>query len=478
MNLIRSKQIINPDKSRVLAKYFALSEETRIKRIIQSLLELDEIEIQRRNHELFRCFESRHRDIKRVFKNNYNNVEKYVNSRISLDLKLLIGAHFTMEYSVESTALFNPSIVPHPDQSTLNDGELRVIVAFRAIGEGHISSIVFRAGVINNKGNIVLEENNFLIEEGTIRTSKLYDKEEFALSLMEGGLLESAQPALDELIDRFSIQELDEAVLKYAAHSSDNKKGMVVDTLKLLATTNYSLSFDPETELCSRVIFPVSTNERKGLEDSRFVSFSEEPGKRKYYATYTAFSGTAIAPQLIETYDFMNFTISTLHGPGCKNKGLALFPELIDGKYVMVSRQDNENIFIMKSENLKYWEKPILICRPEQSWEGIQLGNCGSPVKTEKGWLLLTHGVGPVRTYSIGAVLLDLKDPVKVIGKLKTPLIAPNEMERNGYVPNVVYSCGAVLHEGWLIIPYAMSDSISSFAKIKIDDLLSRIIET
>jgi len=477
MKLIRSGQRITPDERRVIAKFFTPDVAEREKRIVETLLALPEKDTEQQISCVLDAFSSRHRDVERIFKDNYNRVSRYIKQKISLDRKLLIGAYFTMEYSVESTALFNPSIVPHPDQLGLEPGELRVIVSFRAVGEGHISSIVFRRGVIDKNGDITLEENSPLIEMATLRTSTLYDKKEFAAALEEVGLTHSAKPIMEELISHFSQRELDEAIEKYDNTVHDKKKNTVIDTLNLLALTNYTLAFNQRTELSGRVVFPVSKSEKKGLEDARFVAFEEDPGRRIYYATYTAFNGNAIIPQLIETRDFLNFTVSPLLGSGAKNKGLAIFPEKINGKYAIISRQDNENIFIMFSDNIKKWEEPILICQPRENWELVQLGNCGPPIKTEKGWLLLTHGVGPVRTYAIGALLLDLQDPTRVIGRLRRPLLAPDESERNGYVPNVVYSCGSIINGDWLVIPYAISDSVSSFAKIKLTALLDELVE-
>lgn len=477
MNLIRIPLTISPDCTRVITKSFIPNGRKRVTRIINSLLAIDETEVNKRISCIISLFHDRHRDIERIFKDNYNAIADNITESISLERKLLIGSHFTMEYSVESAALFNPSIVQHPYPSDVEEGSLRVIVSFRAVGEGHISSIVFKMGIISDQGDIYFEDKKTPIEEATVMGATLYSKIEFMLSLDESNLLEHAKPVLDNLIDNFSPEELYEAIDKYAGDSMHKKRKKVIDTLLLLANTNYSLTFHPDTDISSRVIFPVSQNEKKGLEDARFVSFKEASKKNIYYATYSAFSGKAVIPQLIETRDFITFTISPLHGPGCQNKGMALFPEKIKNQYAMISRQDNENIFIMFSDSLIFWEKPILISTPKDAWEIIQLGNCGSPIKTEMGWLLLTHGVGAMRTYSIGAMLLDLNDPTKVIGKLKEPFIVPTEDERNGYVPNVVYSCGCIAHNGWLIIPYAASDTNSRFAKIKLNDLLSEIMQ-
>lgn len=478
MDVIRTKVKIKPDYRRVIAKKFTIDNPEREKRIVERLLGKDEAETQKLLEATFSRFRNRHRDIERIFKNNYNLVKEYVDRKITLEQKLLIGSYFTMEYSVESAALFNPSIVPHPIQNGVAEDELRVVVSFRAVGEGHISSIVFRPGIIQADGGINLEENNCLIEQAQIRTSTLYNRDEFLLSLRETELEKKARPILDELIDHFSRTELDESLVKYENESQDRDKYRVIDTLNLLASTNYTLAFHPKTELSSRVIFPVSSNEKKGLEDARFVAFDDPDERRRmYFATYTAYNGSAIIPQLIETRDFINFSISSLHGGAAKNKGMAIFPEKVGGRYAMLSRLDNENIYVVFSDNIKNWENPSLIAIPHEDWELIQLGNCGSPIKTDQGWLVLTHGVGPVRSYSLGAMLLDLEDPTKVIGSLKEPLMIPNEKERSGYVPNVLYSCGSLIHNGWLVIPYAMSDSFSSLARVRSEELIDELLK-
>ena len=476
MKVFRSNEKLAPDYRRVIAKNFTIDNPEREKRIIERLLEKDEKEVEKLLNSVFERFQDRHRDIERIFKDNFNHVSHYVEEELTLKQKLLIGSYFTMEYSVEAAALFNPSIIPHPVQSGMKEDELQVIVSFRAVGEGHISSIVFRTGIIHADGSITLEKNDSLIEKATMQTSTLYSKENFLLSLKEIGLAEKAAPILKELIGHFSRKELDEALARYEAGTRDRQKAQVVDTMNLLASTNYSMIFHPNTDISSRVIFPVSKNERKGLEDARFVCFEDSSEKRKmYFATYTAFNGSAIIPQLIETRDFIHFTVSSLHGTAAKNKGMAIFPEKVEGKFAMLSRLDNENIYVVFSEDIKQWENPALIAIPHEDWELVQLGNCGSPIKTEEGWLVLTHGVGPVRTYYLGAMLLDLEDPTKVIGTLKEPLMIPNENERSGYVPNVLYSCGSLIHNGWLVIPYAMSDSFSSFARVEVKELLKEL---
>ncbi|HES58989.1 MAG TPA: glycosidase, partial [Caldithrix sp.] len=288
----------------------------------------------------------------------------------------------------------------------------------------------------------------------------------------------------DNLLDEFTYDELVESIERFKKKKSKKKKKIgtsaprylqALEILEWLAVSTYSVEFKPDLPLSGRVIFPLSINDRKGLEDARFVRFTNSDSKVKYYATYTAYNGITILPQLIETEDFCSFKISTLNGSGSQNKGMALFPEKINGKYAMISRNDNENLFIMYSDDVRFWERPKLLKEPEVYWEFFQIGNSGPPLKTKKGWLLLTHGVGPVRTYCVGAILLDLKNPEKVLGVLEEPLIVPEENERDGYVPNVVYSCGAIIHKACLIVPYAMSDTRSGIAKFNLEQIFENM---
>ncbi len=324
----------------------------------------------------------------------------------------LIGAYFLNEYSFEASALFNPSIVPHPDQSDAPIGSLRFILSLRAIGEGHVSSLTFRAGTIAADGSLTIDP-----------TARL-----------------ASSPRISRRIS--------------------NPDGDQVE-----------LTFNPEEELSERVIFPVTKSQSNGIEDARFVKFHD--GSRKtYYATYTAYSGRAIRSELIETSDFMSFRLTPLKGTAARNKGMALFPRKIGGKYAMIARQDNENLYLIYSSDLYTWDGGQAILKPEFPWEFVQIGNCGSPIELDEGWLLLTHGVGPVRKYSIGAALLDKNDPSKVLTRSREPLLRPERSEREGYVPNVVYTCGAMRHNDQIILPYAVSDTFSNFATIEISALM------
>ena len=475
----------SPDNSRVITKFFTPGNDNRIMNIVSRVLTLPPDRITEILDETIIKFKDRHRDIKRIFKDNFERINTNKDlTMLSLEQKLLIGSYFTMEYSIESAALFNPSIVPAPNQNETTTDELNVIISFRAVGEGHISSIVFRNGFINSKGDLTVDVKSVLVEKAKITPNYTYNKENFISKLKEIECYDFVKDIFDNLLNEFTKTELDESIERLKKGKSKKKKLAdteprylrAIEILEWLANSTYNIEFNKDLPLSSRVIFPSSINDRKGLEDARFVCFIDD-FQLKYYATYTAYNGVTILPQLIETEDFCDFKISTLNGSGSQNKGMALFPEKINGQYAMISRNDNENLYIMYSENIRFWESPKLLKEPEFFWEFFQIGNSGPPLKTKKGWLLLTHGVGPVRTYCIGIILLDLKNPEKVIAVLKKPLIMPNEKEREGYVPNVVYSCGAIIHKNCLIVPYAMSDTRSGIAKFNLKQILDNMTD-
>ncbi len=480
VTVVRRNERFVPDSSRVLIRPFLPQSTQRITNIIGRALTLTEDEVNRLLEDVMTEFSGRHFNIARVFERHYEKIRPHVftDREMPENRRLLIGSYFTSEYALESAALFNPSIVPAPDQSGLPRGSLRFIMSFRATGEGHISSIEFRGGVIDARGEITLEPVGRHVTAPEVIPNPTYDKTTFTIKLNEMGFRDGFSAALmDGLHDTFTLKELESAVAyekrKVRIRSRDEERA--VECITWLAESNYEVQFRESEKLSERIIFPISANESNGIEDARFVQFQDDDGAVSYYATYTAYNGRVILPQLLETADFLKFKVITLNGQAVQNKGMALFPRRINGKFTMISRQDNENLFIMSSENLHFWNDFSKLLRPSYSWEFIQLGNCGSPVETEEGWLLLTHGVGPMRKYCIGAILLDLDDPSKVIGRLKQPLIKPNENEREGYVPNVVYTCGALLHKRELFIPYAMSDSVSSIATVSLDELLPRL---
>ena len=388
---------------------------------------------------------------------------------------MLIGAYFTHEYSPESAALFNPSIVPHPDQSGLPKGALRFILSLRATGEGHISSITFRTGTVSAHHRITLTPPVPFVTEPERVPNVAYAKGLFAHKLEEAGVQNDfCRRVLDKLHEDFTLKELHAVLLASGlTDTSDATAVRAARGILLLAESNYEVNFAPDSRLSQRVLFPSAPSQSNGIEDARFVRFQNDDGSFTYYATYTAYDGKITLPQLLETPDFVHFKFSTLNGPAVQNKGMALFPRKINGQYAMLSRQDDENILLMFSDNIHFWQTPKVLLSPAQPWEFIKIGNCGSPIETEAGWLVLSHGVGAMRKYCLGAFLLDLNDPTRVIGRLREPLLSPNESERDGYVPNVVYTCGALLHGRELIIPYAMSDSATSFATVPLDELLA-----
>ncbi len=481
VKISRQKISFLPDESRVITKLFGL-DKVRIYKVFDRVLELSDKERSRILEQIIENFEQRHKNVKRIFKDNFDEIIKHLDITIyndlSLENKLLLGAYFTLEYSIESAALFNPSIVPYPFQTRedIANRNLKVIISFRAVGEGHMSSVVFRSGMLDKDGNIQMDELSHLVEMAKIIHSVEYSKQDFIMKLTDMGQYNEVKLIFDDLLDTFTADELDESVKRFREKGVlSRKEETAIDTLYWIIRSNYEIEFHDDSDLSERAIFPRSTTDIRAIEDARFVAFMNGNGAYTYYAPYTAYNGVSILPQLIETKDFYRFKISTMMGPGSQNKGMALFPEKINGKYAMISRNDNENLYIMYSDNLNYWENPVLIREPKFFWEFIQIGNSGSPIKTDKGWLLLTHGVGPVRTYSLGAILLDLKDPSKVIAELKEPFLAPRESERNGYVPNVVYACGALLHNNWVVLPYAVSDTRSGIAKFKLHDLLENM---
>ncbi len=389
---------------------------------------------------------------------------------------MLLGAYFSHEYSLEAAALFNPSIVPHPDQSDLPPGSLRFILSLRATGEGHISSITFRTGYLDADGNITVNApTRYCLEPAQVPNTS-YEKALFDRQLHELGLAgDFSREALQRLGDSFTLPELRHSVLATVKHlrARDEERQSAARKILMLAQSNYEVQFAADTRLSERVLFPTTPSQSNGIEDARFVLFQNEDGTKTYYATYTAYDGKLILPQFIETPDFLHFKFITLNGPAVQNKGMALFPRKINGRYAMLGRQDSENLYMMYSDHLHFWHTAQLLLKPKFPWEFIQLGNCGSPIETDAGWLVLSHGVGPMRKYCIGAFLLDRDDPTRVIGRLREPLIKPNENEREGYVPNVVYSCGSLLRGRQLIIPYAMSDYATTFATLPLDEVLA-----
>jgi predicted GH43/DUF377 family glycosyl hydrolase len=480
MDLKRTDVLIKPNNARVLVRPFEFADSQRAFRIVARVMSLADDDVSRLVAELFTEFDGRHQKARQFILHRFEYAKQYLltDAPVTENRQLLIGAYFTQEYALESAALFNPSMVWHPDQTTMPPGSRRFILSLRATGEGHVSSITFRSGVIDSDCKIVLDRAPRFVTTPDMEPNTEYDKSLFQRKLVElgfaNGFVEQVMTLVD---DSFTFDQLQSAVnaVRRKQRVRVSEFDAVANAITALAKSNYEFTFSPEQSLAERAIFPYSPSQTNGIEDSRFVQFREDDGTIRYYATHTAFDGRVTLPELLETDDFLRFRINTLNGPEVRNKGLALFPRKINGHYAMLSRQDGENIYIMFSDMLHFWYTKELIAKPTYPWEYVQLGNCGSPIETDKGWLVLTHGVGPMRKYSMGAFLLDLENPARVIGRLREPLLAPNENEREGYVPNVVYSCGGVIHNGHLIIPYAMSDYASTFATVPVDQLLERM---
>ena len=466
-----------PDRSRVLLRPFHPTTEELAQRLVARVLALPDGEVARLLQLVLGEFADRHANLEGHLRDRFVDVKRHLvgAKEPSPERQALIGAYFSHEYSLEAAALFNPSIVPHPDQSGLPQGTLRFILSLRATGEGHISSVTFREGAVSAQHRITLTPRApFLTQPGRSPDSR-YAKALFARKLDEAGLQNDfCRHVLEQLPEDFTLDDLRVvlAVEWQRAQAADATASRAARGILLLAESNYEVHFAADSEIGQRVLFPYTSSQSHGIEDARFVRFHDDDGSISYYATYTAYDGRIILPQLLETPDFLHFKFSTLNGPAVQNKGMALFPRKVNGRYAMLSRQDDENILLMFSDNVRFWQTPTVLLTPAYPWEFLKLGNCGSPIETEAGWLVLTHGVGPMRKYCLGAFLLDIGDPTRIIGRLREPLLAPNDAEREGYVPNVVYTCGALLHGHELVIPYAMSDCAASFATVSLDELL------
>jgi predicted GH43/DUF377 family glycosyl hydrolase len=484
----RTRHRLLPDARRVLAKPYLPGEETllpglsRAHLLMARILAIPEARVSALNAEIMQRFEARHHGFAQTLERQFELVAPHIPEpdRVSAERRLLIGAYFTHEYAVEAAALFNPSIVAAPDQRGIAKGALRFVMSLRAVGEGHLSSIEFRSGLLDAHGDMYIDPAGTHLVGGRRTSPAHFDKQRFSTKLLElDAVNELSSSVLGRLGAKFTLEELDASLI--ALEASGPPHAIWFETAKIirvLAASDYVTTFPSDSDLAERVIFPAGPNETRGMEDARFVRFTHEDGKITYYATYTAYDGFEILPQLIETDDFVRFTISTLNGVAAQNKGMALFPRPIAGKYVMLSRKDRENLYLATSSDVHHWNDVTELYRPQTPWELLQIGNCGSPLETEAGWLVLTHGVGPMRRYSIGALLLDIDDPQRVIGYLDTPLLEPDENEREGYVPNVVYTCGAIVHAGQLIVPYGFSDAGVAVAQLALSDVLEALLSS
>jgi predicted GH43/DUF377 family glycosyl hydrolase len=482
LSIERKPVRVNPDPKRVIARFF-FNGNDRAKEVIERVMKVDEDTAFGIVSPILQEYSKRHRNITRVLSRHCSKL-KPLFAQLNIDYdtlsvyrKLLIGSYFTHEYSIESAAFFNPSIVDDPDQTELEDGEKRVIISFRAVGEGHISSITFRRALIDKDNNITVIPAGDYIDEAEIIRNAVYNKKLFfekaVTTQINIDVLKEVESQLDH---HFEYTNLHRIITDSQKLQDNDMLRLEYDKILWLADSYYEIVFSLDTDISDRVIFPISEYERKGIEDARFVKFFNDDGTSSYYATYTAYDGSLIMPKLLQTDDFYNFRIMPLYGAGAQNKNLALFPRKVNGKYVMISRIDGCNNYIMYSDKINIWEKPVLLQQPKFSWEFIQIGNCGSPIETDHGWVMITHGVGPMRRYVLGVSLLKLDDPAVEIGRLKEPLLIPNSEEREGYVPNVLYSCGAIVHNNKLIIPYGVSDSSTAFAEVDMEELIRKLI--
>ena len=472
----------------VITRPFLPGSEDRTGHLFERVSQLSDDQVEQIVSRVIDDFRHRHHDIKTVFNDHFEaalatlrdtGMEDVVEEgRLSRSRRLLIGSYFTMEYSVASAALFNPSIVPHPEQSNVPNGSLRFIMSLRATGEGHLSSIVFRTGLIHSDHTIDVDPPGPFTHRATLSPNRLYVKRLFRRKLLDIAIGEGAVDlVMNRLPEQFTMAELEHSISEARRDEPEELQAEeTTDSMLWLARENYQLRLHQDANISEIVFFPQSENESRGIEDLRLVPFVDDDGSRSLIGTYTAFNGYRALPQLMQMTDFRKISIHTLNGACAQNKGMALFPRRVDGHYCMCSRIDGENMYIMLSDILQFWETAEVLQAPKHPWEFIQVGNCGSPLETAAGWLLLTHGVGPMRSYCIGAMLLDLDNPLKVIGHLEEPLLIPTEEEREGYVPNVVYSCGALIHNDYLYLPYAMSDTAAGFATVELDALLEKLL--
>ncbi|MGX9789690.1 glycoside hydrolase family 130 protein [Mycobacterium sp. MMS18-G62] len=482
--VVRSRQRLAADPSRVITRLFVPGQEgfehqdSRAGAVLDRILALDEDEVRATLDDVVTRFDGRHRDLVGIFHRHAREVADRLDpaNHLSEARMLLLGAVFTSEYAIEGAALCNPSMVAHPDQTGTPPGSLRFVMSVRGIGEGHLSSIGFRTGFVDEAGDVTIDDPAAFASVGAV-----------VPTLLDGGVIrselrrlygggEAADYVLDALGERFTRADLDEQLDKLASHR--RTRGHAAETISLIRTIaerSYGVEFTEDIALSDRVLWPAMSAESAGMEDARFVRFVDDDGSVTFYASYTAYSGSHISQQLLETHDFRTFTSTPMVGRAAANKGLALFPRRIHGRLAAMSRSDRESNSIAYSDHPFEWTDSVPCQRPARAWEALQLGNCGPPIETEAGWLVLTHGVGPMRTYRIGAMLLDLDDPTRILGQLREPLLSPAADEQDGYVPNVVYSCGGLVHERTLVLPYGICDAAIGVAMVPLDELLAAL---
>jgi predicted GH43/DUF377 family glycosyl hydrolase len=480
----RSPQRLEANPSRVITRLFVPGQEgfeyqeSRAGAVMARVLALDEGQVRSSLDDLVIRFNGRHRDLAGTFRRHARELADRLDPDLELSeaRKLLLGATFTSEYAVEGAALCNPSIVAHLDQAGTVAGSLRFVMSVRGIGEGHRSSIGFRTGVVDAAGGVTIDDPASFATVGAAEPA-LVEAAVFRSELTrvdDAG--EAADYVLDGLGERFTQAALEQRFVRLQTSLSTRRHAKeTISLLRSIAERTYAVEFSDHTALSERVLWPSMGAEQAGMEDARFVRFTDDDGSITFYATYTAYSGSHISQQLLETRDFLSFTSTPIVGRAAANKGLALFPRRIRGRFAAMSRSDRESNTVAYSDHLSVWTSALACQVPTQAWEVLQLGNCGSPIETGAGWLVLTHGVGPMRTYSIGAILLDLDDPTRILGQLPQPLLSPAPDEQDGYVPNVVYSCGALVHADTLVLPYGISDGAIGLATVPLPELLAAL---
>lgn len=482
----RTDIVMRGDPHRVLCRLFIPGEEelirgtSRARELVARCMALTEEQVHETLERTLLDFSSRHRNLERHLQEHYAAVETLVEGTgtASPARRTLIGAYLTQEYAFESTAYFNPSLTIHPEQSGTQSGELRVIMSVRAVGEGHISSLVFRTGILRPDGDILIDPPSRFASTRATRFTALRSRVLHQAATDAGIDSADLQFVLGMLPDTFTPEDLISRLNALPHPTPVEDHTLLTELLQSLSTSSYEVDFDPSTDLSERVLWPTSTDERRGIEDARFTRFTDERGSVLYRASYTGFDGARVVSRILETEDFRIFTSMPLSGIAVRNKGVAFFPRLIEGTHMALSRWDRETNSIAYSSDGYHWDDYVTFHIATEPWELIHVGNCGPPLETDDGWLVLTHGAGPMRRYVIGAILLDLRDPTKVIATYPGPLIAPQEDERNGYVPNVVYSCGGLIYRGTLVLPYGVSDCATRIARINVDALLGHMAPT
>ncbi|WP_312034690.1 glycoside hydrolase family 130 protein [Actinoplanes sp. TBRC 11911] len=485
-SITRHEIVMAPDGRRVVIKLFVPGEDAQVVQnrassLIERILRLDDQETARLLAEVLERFQGRHHDMQSVFQHHYELVQHRVPASVTLSAtaRALIGAYFSHEFAVEAAALCNPSMVPHPDQTGLEPGELRTAISLRQIGEGHISSVGFCSAILGPGDTIRLEDRDGPLMIGQ-RVGAQHWKNQLSAAMIDEEIdNEASAYVVSALPERYTDEEFEDVIGHVPAELlTRTTTQTTLDRIRHIVASDYAVSFPSAVPLHQRVLWPATPAESNGMEDARFVRVQDPDGRHVYQATYTAYDGRHISGRVIFSRDLRHFEVASLFGPAARNKGMAFFPRYVDGKKLALCRFDGETLGLSVRDSQHRWQAAVPLLIPNRGWDLIQVGNCGSPIETEAGWLVLTHGVGPMRRYAIGAMLLDLEDPSRVIADLPGGLLEPDDVEREGYVPNVVYSCGGLVHDGRFWLPYGASDVRVGFASIPLDDLLARMVPT